>query len=112
MDRHADSLLYMLILLLLHWLFFGFILLFPFSFGSFSSFCTHSDIRFHDLRHSAATIWIALGVSPNVIQELLGHRNIVTTLGIYGHVLPTMHKQAIDHLDELFSKKQNEDDVK
>jgi integrase len=70
------------------------------------------DIRFHDLRHSAATIWIALGVSPNVIRELLGHRNIVTTLGIYGHVLPTMHQQAIDHLDELFSKKPDEGDIK
>ncbi len=70
------------------------------------------DIRFHDLRHSAATLWISLGVSPNVIQELLGHQNITTTLGIYGHVLPTMHQQAIDRLDELFNKKQDEGDVK
>lgn len=67
------------------------------------------DIRFHDLRHSAATIWIALGVNPKVIQELLGHSDISVTLGIYSHALPTMHKQAMDHLDELFGESQEKD---
>lgn len=67
------------------------------------------DIRFHDLRHSAATIWIALGVNPKVIQELLGHSDISTTLRIYSHVLPPMQQQVVDQLDALFGEQQNED---
>lgn len=62
------------------------------------------EIRFHDLRHSAATIWLALGINPKVIQELLGHSNIRVTLDVYSHVLPTMHKEAMDSLDASFRR--------
>ena len=62
------------------------------------------EIRFHDLRHSAASIWLALGINPKVIQELLGHSNIRVTLDVYSHVLPTMHKEAMDSLDASFRK--------
>ena len=48
-------------------------------------------MRFHDLRHSAATLLLAMGVHAKVVQELLGHSTIVTTLNIYSHVLPSMH---------------------
>ncbi len=40
-------------------------------------------MHFHDLRHSAATILISMGINPKVIQELLGHSDISITLGIY-----------------------------
>jgi integrase len=59
-------------------------------------------MRFHDLRHSAATILISMGVPPNVVQDLLGHSDIATTLGIYGAVLPSMQKEAMDKMDDLF----------
>lgn len=50
-------------------------------------------IRFHDLRHSAATILMAMKVPVKVIQELLGHSNITVTLNVYGHVLPSMQDE-------------------
>lgn len=46
------------------------------------------DIRFHDLRHSTATLLLSLGVHPKVVQEILGHSVIGMTLDIYSHVLP------------------------
>ena len=49
-------------------------------------------MRFHDLRHSAATILLSLRVPPNVVKEILGHSDISITLGIYGHMLPGMHE--------------------
>ena len=61
-------------------------------------------IRFHDLRHSAATILLGMGVHPKIVQELLGHSNISTTMDIYSHVLPSMQKEAMGKLDNLFGK--------
>ena len=59
-------------------------------------------IRFHDLRHSAATILLSMGVNVKVIQELLGHSQISMTLGTYSHVLPGMQNEAMDKWDNLF----------
>lgn len=61
-----------------------------------------SDMHFHGLRHSTATILLRMGVSPKVVQELLGHSNITITLGVYGHVLPGMQKEAMDKMDDIF----------
>ena len=47
-------------------------------------------MRFHDLRHSAATILLSMGVHPKVVQELLGHSQISMTMDIYSHFLPTV----------------------
>lgn len=58
--------------------------------------------RFHDLRHSTATLLLASGVNPKVVQELLGHSNISVTLGMYGHVLPNMQKDVRDKMDDMF----------
>jgi len=52
-------------------------------------------MRFHDLRHSAATIFMSWGVPAKVVQEILGHANISMTLGIYSHVLPGMQDDAM-----------------
>lgn len=62
------------------------------------------NIRFHDLRHSAATIMIKMGVNPKVVQEVLGHSNINITLNIYTHVLPSMQQEVAAKLDNLFGK--------
>ena len=59
-------------------------------------------MRFHDLRHSAATILLGMNVHPKVVQELLGHSNISTTMDTYSHFLPSMQKDAMDGLDDLF----------
>jgi integrase len=62
------------------------------------------QIRFHDLRHSAATIMLNMGVHPKVVQELLGHNNISITLDTYSHVLPSMQQEAMDKLNNLFGR--------
>jgi integrase len=52
-------------------------------------------MRLHDLRHSAFTILLAMGVPAKVVQEIAGHSHISTTLGTYGHVIPGMHEDAM-----------------
>ena len=56
-------------------------------------------IRFHDLRHSSASLLLSLGVHPKVVQELLGHTQISMTMDIYSHALPTMQKEAMEKLN-------------
>ncbi|MBA2364304.1 MAG: site-specific integrase, partial [Chloroflexia bacterium] len=60
------------------------------------------DIRFHDLRHTAATLLLGQGVNPKVVQERLGHSSIKMTMDIYSHVLPNMQADAAGKLDRLF----------
>lgn len=67
-------------------------------------------IRFHDLRHSAATILLAMGVNIKVIQELLGHSDIAITLRVYGHLLPSMQQEAVDKWEGAFSEKREENE--
>ena len=59
------------------------------------------DIRFHDLRHTAATLMLQQGIHPKIVQERLGHSDISMTLNIYSHVLPSMQEEAAEKLDEL-----------
>src|SRR5215217_750139 len=49
-----------------------------------------ADTRFHDLRHTCATLLLGKGVHPKFVQELLGHANIAITLDTYSHVIPGM----------------------
>jgi integrase len=60
-------------------------------------------IRFHDLRHSAATLPLLQGVHPKVVQERLGHATISVTMDIYSHVLPNLQREAADKLDDFFA---------
>ncbi|HIE01673.1 MAG TPA: site-specific integrase [Thiotrichaceae bacterium] len=57
-------------------------------------------IRFHDLRHTYASLLIAQGESPKYIQNQLGHASIQTTLDRYGHLMPDAHKEAAERLDK------------
>jgi integrase len=59
------------------------------------------NIRFHDLRHTAATLLLARGINAKVVQERLGHASVNLTLEVYGHVLPSMQQDAADRLDDL-----------
>ncbi|HTI14507.1 MAG TPA: site-specific integrase, partial [Dictyobacter sp.] len=61
-------------------------------------------IRFHDLRHSTASLLLSQGVHPKIVQELLGHSQISMTLDTYSHVLPSLQKEATDRLNTLLSK--------
>jgi integrase len=58
-------------------------------------------IRFHDLRHTAATLLLGRGVHPKIVSEQLGHAQIAITLDTYSHVTPTMQREAAEVLDAL-----------
>ncbi len=62
-------------------------------------------IRFHDLRHSMATILLAANVHPKVVQERLGHSNMAITMDVYSHVLAPIQQEAARKLDEMFRDK-------
>jgi integrase len=53
-------------------------------------------IRFHDMRHTAATLALQEGVHPRVVADLLGHSRVTLTLSTYSHVLPTLARHAVD----------------
>jgi integrase len=59
------------------------------------------QIRFHDLRHTAATLMLKEGIHPKVVSERLGHSNISITLNTYSHVLPSLQVDVADRLDDL-----------
>jgi integrase len=59
------------------------------------------DIRFHDLRHTAASLMLQQGIHPKVVQERLGHSKINITLDIYSHVLPSLQNEAAAKMDSL-----------
>jgi integrase len=63
------------------------------------------QIRFHDLRHSAASILIAQGVHPKAIQELLRHSSIQLTMDTYGHLLEQVQQETADKMDEILRRK-------
>ncbi len=52
-------------------------------------------IRFHDLRHTAATLLLLKGVHPKKVSEILGHSFVAIALSIYSHVLPSMHRWSL-----------------
>jgi integrase len=62
-------------------------------------------IRFHDLRHTAATLLLSQEVHPKVVQERLGHAQVSTTLDTYSHVRPSLQKEAASKLDSIFGSK-------
>ncbi|MDO0926005.1 tyrosine-type recombinase/integrase [Streptomyces sp. TG1A-8] len=62
-------------------------------------------IRFHDLRHSTATLLLEQGVDLVVIKELLGHAHIGVTAGVYAHVRLRLQRQAIDTLGSALGSK-------
>jgi len=60
-------------------------------------------MRFHDLRHSCASLLLAQGVAPRVVMETLGHSRISVTLDTYTHVLPALQREAADAMDRALA---------
>ena len=58
-------------------------------------------LRLHDLRHTWATLALAAGVHPKVVQERLGHTTINTTMDTYSHSLPGMQSQAAEQVSAM-----------
>ena len=57
------------------------------------------SFRFHDLRHTCATLLLRQGVNPKFVQELLGHADVSLTLNVYSYVLPDMGDAAAGAMD-------------
>ncbi len=63
-------------------------------------------IRFHDLRHTHASLMLQRGVHPKIVSERLGHATVGITLDTYSHVLPGLQAEAAKQLDEWLSRPQ------
>jgi integrase len=61
------------------------------------------QIRFHDLRHTCATLLLTEIVNLKVVSEMLGHSNIAIILDTYSHVLPNMQESAAAAMEEVLS---------
>ena len=61
------------------------------------------QIRFHDLRHTCATLLLSKNVNPKIVSEMLGHATIAITLDTYSHVLPNMQSEAAKALEDALS---------
>ncbi|MBA4541952.1 site-specific integrase [Thermoactinomyces daqus] len=71
------------------------------AFGQFIRKANLPPIRFHDLRHTHATLLLQQGEHPKVVSERLGHSTITITMDLYSHVMPNMQKEAAQKLDNL-----------
>lgn len=60
-------------------------------------------IRFHDLRHTCATLLLSKNVDPKVVSEMLGHATIAITLDTYSHVLPNMQSEAAKAMEDALT---------
>ncbi len=63
-------------------------------------------LRFHDLRHSCATLLLVQGVPARVVMEILGHSSIALTMNTYSHVMPSLKREAADAMDRVFADPQ------
>ena len=63
-----------------------------------------TDVDFHGLRHSAGSILAALGVPPKVVQKILGHANISTTLNVYTHATEKAKRDAMSALNTALTR--------
>lgn len=70
------------------------------SFAKLLKLANLPKIRFHDLRHTCATLLLTKNVNPKIASEMLGHSSISITLDTYSHVLPTMQENAVRPLED------------
>ncbi len=61
------------------------------------------DSRFHDLRHSAASLLLAQGTHPRMVMELLGHSQMALTMDTYSHVMPAMMRETAESMDAILA---------
>jgi len=62
------------------------------------------DIRFHDLRHTCATLLLTKGVHPKIVSEMLGYSSIAITLDTYSHVIPGMQEAAARAMEDALGE--------
>lgn len=60
------------------------------------------DIRFHDLRHTTASLLLEKNVHPKIVSELLGHSTVTLTLNTYSHIINPINKVASSEMDDMF----------
>ncbi|MBM3120532.1 MAG: hypothetical protein FJ006_13495 [Chloroflexi bacterium] len=63
-----------------------------------------THIRFHDLRHTHATLMLKVGIHPKIVQERLGHGSITVTMNIYSHVVSGLQELAAQHFERIFDE--------
>jgi integrase len=61
-------------------------------------------IRFHDLRHTAASLLLAQGIHPRVVMEILGHSQFRLTMDTYSHAIPTLERDAAEKMDAILGR--------
>ena len=61
-------------------------------------------MRFHDVRHSAATVLLARKIDLKVVPELLGHSSVAITSDIYAYVMPEMQQEVVKKMDDLYGR--------
>ena len=60
-----------------------------------------TGVRFHDLRHTFASLMLLRGAKPKVISEALGHSSVAFTMDTYSHIIEGMQEDAMALLDEV-----------
>ena len=60
-----------------------------------------AEVTFHSLRHTCASMLLAQGVHPKVVQEMLGRSPVSITMDLYSHVTPTLQSEAAQRLDTV-----------
>jgi integrase len=61
------------------------------------------EIRFHDLRHTAASLMLNNGIPVLIVSKRLGHAKPSITLDVYGHMIPSKQEEAAELMDELLT---------
>jgi integrase len=61
-------------------------------------------VRFHDPRHTCATLLFPRGIHPKIVSEMLGHSSVSITLDVYSHVIPGMQEAAASAMEEALSE--------
>ena len=59
------------------------------------------DLRVHDLRHTAASVWLGAGADPKVVQRILGHASAAMTMDLYGHLIDHNLWEAARRIDRV-----------
>ncbi len=65
------------------------------------------NVRFHDLRHTFASLALLRGAKPKVISEALGHASVAFTMDVYSHIISGMQEEAMALLDEVLPPGKN-----
>jgi len=68
-------------------------------------------VRFHDLRHTFASLMLLRGAKPKVISEALGHSSVAFTMDVYSHIIEGMQSDAMALLDEVLPAGVNKNSV-